>query len=556
MKRNKFIVTGIFIFIVCVAAFLRLYKLGQVPASPDWDEAALGYNAYSILKTGKDEYGTPFPLSIRSFDDYKPPLYVYLTVPSVAVFGLHTWSVRLPSAIFGILAVVGVYFLVRELFRVKQKGPSIFWTSEYIPLLSSFLLAISPWHLQFSRIAFEANIGVTLNIWAAYFFLRGLSSTRLFGVSAFLFGISLYAYHSERLFAPLLIIILAIAFRKTVFADKKRVSVGVIVGILSILPLAASLLNPTALTRLQGTSVLADQTGLLMRSVAKLEDDDRSGNVFGKIFDNRRLVWVSTLVDGYLSHFSTRWLFLDGDNPRHHAPGMGLLYIIELPFFLWGVFQIFKKGGSVRTVLFGWICISPIAASVTTELPHSIRTLVFLPSFQIFTAVGILSVLSKIILSFSRFVTTVFIVVFTGLFIFNIGYYLHMYYDHMDKEYSSYWQYGYEEAVQYAQENKDKYQKVVVSTKLEQPHMFFLFFSAFDPKEYLTLGGTKSGGFRESNQFDKFEFRPINWSQELRDGTILYIGSPSEMPHGNLKNIFFLDGSPAMEIADRPGGAP
>ncbi|MBI5019248.1 hypothetical protein HZB58_03170, partial [Candidatus Gottesmanbacteria bacterium] len=81
-----------FIIIIILAAFLRLWQLGNVPVSPDWDEAALGYNAYSILKTGKDEYGIFLPRTLRSFDDYKPPLYTYLAIPAVAAFGLTTWA--------------------------------------------------------------------------------------------------------------------------------------------------------------------------------------------------------------------------------------------------------------------------------------------------------------------------------------------------------------------------------------------------------------------------------------------------------------------------------
>ena len=79
----------VFFFIVLLAIFLRFYQLGKNPPHLNWDEAALGYNAYSLLSTGRDEYGKSFPLSFRSFDDYKPPLYVYLTIPSVAVFGLN-----------------------------------------------------------------------------------------------------------------------------------------------------------------------------------------------------------------------------------------------------------------------------------------------------------------------------------------------------------------------------------------------------------------------------------------------------------------------------------
>src|SRR3989338_344065 len=88
----------ILIPVILLAAVLRFYQLGQNPPSLDWDETAHGYNAYSILKTGRDEYGYKFPLYFRSFDDYKPPIYTYLVVPAVAIFGLNDFAVRFPSA--------------------------------------------------------------------------------------------------------------------------------------------------------------------------------------------------------------------------------------------------------------------------------------------------------------------------------------------------------------------------------------------------------------------------------------------------------------------------
>src|SRR3990167_1719234 len=102
--------------IVILAAVLRFWQLGQNPPSLDWDEAAHGYNAYSILKTGRDEYGYKFPLYFRSFDDYKPPIYTYLVVPSIAIFGLNDFAVRFPSALIGVFAIMFTYFLVKELF--------------------------------------------------------------------------------------------------------------------------------------------------------------------------------------------------------------------------------------------------------------------------------------------------------------------------------------------------------------------------------------------------------------------------------------------------------
>lgn len=533
--------------IIILAVSLRFWQLGAVPPSPDWDEAALGYNAYSVFKTGRDEYGTFLPLSLRSFDDYKPPLYMYLTIPFAAIFGLATWVVRLPSAIAGVLAVIGTYFLVKELYNRN------------LALLSAMLLAISPWHIQFSRIAFEANIGVTINIWAVWAFLKGLNQRKMLAVSAFLFGLGFYAYHSERIFVPLLVLLLSWVYRKELLEQKRSVLMAIIVGVLTVAPLLTVFLNPTTITRLRGTSSLADQTGLLARSVRKLEDDQKSGNPWGVVFDNRRIVWAKTLVDGYLSHYSFKWLFLTGDNPRHHAPDMGLLYLVELPFLLWGILRVARHGGRLSSVLFGWFFLAPVAASPTTELPHAIRTLVFLPVLQVFTSVGILQFVSSIKyhvskwnIRYPKIILTLFFTFYFLLFTLNFIYYLHMYFVHMNQEVSKDWQYGYKEAVAYVQNEGARYVKVVVSTKLEQPHMFFLYFLKYDPAKYLAEGGTSSGGFAEKrNRFDKYEFRPIQWATEVKDGTILYIGHPSEISGSGLMTIRYLDGQDAMKIADR-----
>ena len=168
----------ILILIMIVAILLRFVQLGNVPASPDWDEAAIGYNAYSILKTGRDEYGAFLPVVLRSFDDYKPPLYTYLTILPVWIFGLDTWVVRLPAAVLGTLGVLGVYFLVKALLEFLNPAVRQRWA--YLPLIAAFCLAISPWHVLFSRVAFEANVGVTFNIWFVIFSIKGLKRSSRF----------------------------------------------------------------------------------------------------------------------------------------------------------------------------------------------------------------------------------------------------------------------------------------------------------------------------------------------------------------------------------------
>src|SRR3990167_8100088 len=103
--------------IVGLAFFLRIYKVTQIPPALSWDEVSIGYNAYSILKTGRDEHGRYMPVdAFVAYGDYKPVLPVYLTVPFIALFGLNELAVRLPSALAGTLTVLLTYFLVLELF--------------------------------------------------------------------------------------------------------------------------------------------------------------------------------------------------------------------------------------------------------------------------------------------------------------------------------------------------------------------------------------------------------------------------------------------------------
>src|SRR3990172_3711920 len=115
LMKKSLILLGL---ILILAAVLRFWHISQNPPSLYWDEASLGYNAYSILKTGRDEHGKFLPFTnFAAFGDYKPPGYIYFSVPSVGVFGLNEFAIRFPSAFFGILTVLLAYFLTKKLFE-------------------------------------------------------------------------------------------------------------------------------------------------------------------------------------------------------------------------------------------------------------------------------------------------------------------------------------------------------------------------------------------------------------------------------------------------------
>ena len=221
MKKQKFYL----LIILILGFFLRTVVLARFPAGFSPDEAAQGYTAYSILKTGKDEWGVRLPLTPRSFGDYKPPLQTYLMIPSIAVLGLNELAVRLPNAILGTLAILAVFLLAKELFKDTTFG-------EPLSLMSAFLLAVSPWQMSFSRGAFEANLITFFMSIGCWFFLKGLKKSNYLPLAGVFLGLNLFTCHAAKLLTPLLVIILVVWGREELVRLKKEKGKAIMGGII------------------------------------------------------------------------------------------------------------------------------------------------------------------------------------------------------------------------------------------------------------------------------------------------------------------------------------
>ncbi|OGH08837.1 MAG: hypothetical protein A2152_03400 [Candidatus Levybacteria bacterium RBG_16_35_6] len=534
------------VLIIIWGGVLRLWQLGQVPPSPDWDEVALGYDGYSIINTGKDEYGKFLPVVLRSFDDYKPALYAYLTIPTILTFGLNVFAVRLPSAIFGILSIIASFFLIRQLFeRYKHK--------DILALVVSFLFAISPWSIQFSRVGFESNVGAAFNIFTVLFFLKGLKKPWFLAVAAFFAGLNLYVYQSEKVFTPLMVVILILIYRKDLFSlAKKYLLLAFVIGLIIVLPMGLNIVTDrSSLLRVRGTSFFSYQTELLETNIKKLEQDKQNNDALGLILDNRRVVYAKTIIDGYLSHFNLNWLFITGDISRHHAPNMGILYLFEFPFIFLGIYYLLFGEFSKKTklLIFGWFLLAPLPASITTGVPHAVRTLNFLPTWQIFAG---LSIFYSIILVSKFRYWKIFAILYLLFAAVNFSYFLNQYFVQLNYYDSQDWQYGYKQAVEEAKSLEEKYDKIVVSDDqpMDKSYMFFLFYLKYPPKDYQKIGETSSGGFASHHSFGKYTFRPIDWSKDSLQKDTLFIGLPKEFPGGvsTIKTILNLNETEAIKI--------
>src|SRR5258708_10985045 len=220
LKYKNWILVGI----IVLAFVLRFLHLNSYPAL-NADEASIGYDAYSLLQTGKDQHGNSWPIDFQSFNDYKPGLYVYIVMPFVKVFGLNEWAVRIPNALIGVASVYVVYLLVKELFRRDKQSFAIFDGKELFALLSALFLAISPWHIQFSRGGWEANVATFLVMLGILFFAKYFNSSKkniLYLVSSVCaFVLSMYCYQATRVVTPFLGIGLITIYKKEIFVNLK-----------------------------------------------------------------------------------------------------------------------------------------------------------------------------------------------------------------------------------------------------------------------------------------------------------------------------------------------
>src|SRR3989344_2949761 len=200
----------ILLVILIFAAFLRIYRITEIPPGVNQDEASIGYTAYSLLKTGSDEYGRLFPISFESFGDWKLPFYIYLTVPFVALFGLSEFAVRLPSALFGVATVFTTYILVVALLKDKK-----------LALLTSFLVAIAPWHLHFSRVESESNVAIFFITVGMIFLLKSVRDKSWFIIVSFIsFALTYFIYAGNHIFTTLLLVGIFFLYRSFIFHNK------------------------------------------------------------------------------------------------------------------------------------------------------------------------------------------------------------------------------------------------------------------------------------------------------------------------------------------------
>jgi len=365
MQNNKTLWTLVLILII--ASFLRLYHITSLPPGLYPDEAMNGNNALEAIRTDPPDggYKVYYPenngreglfINIQAF-------FLKTLIPLVG--HPKPWILRVPSALFGVLTVLGIYFLGKELFSTK------------VGLLSSFLLATSFWHIMFSRIGFRAIMAPMLLVWSIYFLLSSIRAEpnrlRRDAITAvlggLLYGLGFYTYIAYRV-SPILLL-LFIPFFRHYKNFWKIAAIFLATTFITALPIGIYYLNHPAdfLGRTSQISIVSSETPL----------KDFGVNV------------VKTLG---MFHVAGDW------NWRHNYAGrpqlfwpVGMLLLVGIAVAVRAFIKNLKRETQNPKfgflLLFLWLILMMIPVVISSEgLPHALRAILLIPPTIILGGVG------------------------------------------------------------------------------------------------------------------------------------------------------------------------
>ncbi len=528
--------------IITLGFVLRVAFLNISPPGFNADEAALGYNAYSLLKTGKDEWGESWPIVFKSFSDYKPGLYVYLDLPFIVLFGLNELSIRLPSIILGIVSIYLTYLLSKEIFK-----------KETIAISTAFLLSVSPWHIHFSRGAWETNIATFSILLGVLSFLKALRSPKWYVFSGISFVASIYAYQSTRLIIPVLLIgIFILYFRKVKF---KAAIPGLIVSAILLIPLVLILLSDRGLARFQGVSIFSD-IGPINRLNEERGEHQDPNSLVSKLYHNKLLEYGYVFTKNYFDHFSPQFLFIEGDPlKRNKIPETGQLYLFEIITLMTGLFILARRQFSNVRIIILWLVVAPIAAAMTYQSPHALRAHNMVIPLMLISGLG----MGAIYEHFQKF-RFKFRLTFNALAMLVIFYffslYIHQYYVHLPKQYALEWEYGFSKLVSYLVSHQESKETIFITDRYDQPYILVLFYTKYNPKTYQNSRkeiGDNNFGFSTIRSFDKYKFKKIEDKDldNINDAYVVASGEEIARVTSPEKIIDFPNGNPAFKIYSR-----
>lgn len=507
---------------------MRFYQLDTVPSGLTNDEADKGYDAYSILKTGKDQWGEFLPIAnFKGFGDYRSPLYTYLVVPFIKIFGLDSLSVRLPSAIFGIASIAAIFFFARKLF------------GSGIGLLSALIFSMSPWSIGLSRVGIESNVAIFFLLLSLLFLLNFEKSIRNLYIGIFFLALTVYTYSAYLLFSLFVLAIFLSIYLKYLSKIKIKLIIALLLFIVLLFPIFSK--NIPAATRFSQVGIInnVESIGLMQElNASRGACLKQFSNIVCKVFGNKITLFTEKFVKNYFSHFSFKFLYFEGvENQYSILYKRGLGYPFEALFLIFGIYCLLKYRTKENLFLLSLFLLSPIPDSLTGEGNYS-RASIMMPFLIIAEGAGFFYILKSLIVFKKEFIGRFVITAIVVLIFFSTTSFYIRYFTYFKDNYSSYSEYGYRELMKDLYKKNDKYDAIYVTRYLNdtKQYIYYLFYNKYDPQSFQSKNKVEYGqdedGWISVSRIDNIHFvkslSNINYNNELLSKKVLLVAHPSE----------------------------
>lgn len=522
----------LFVVVVVLSFFLKIYKLGQIPVSLYWDETAMVVDAKSIAQTGKDMHGNSWLQAMfPSYGDYKLPVYIWLASISVRIFGVSEFSLRLVSVLFGTAQMLVLMILGQKLLsRIKLEK-----SEKYVFSLSILIITtITPWIFHFSRVSFEGFVGqffVTLSMLCLLFTDKRKWMWMLVVITG---ALAVYSYYSVRFVWPVLLLIsifLPTSKKITQQSWVSKISFVIwplLAGILwlaCLIPLFTSPHYQASQTfRLSTPSILNEEKFIIQSNQLR----EVAGNgVISRVVYHRNVLKLRAVLQQYAEHLNPTFLFLQGDqNLRHGTGTAGLLLLASSPFLVIGIFYLWQRERRVLFFLVIWWMIGILPAAIPLSSPHALRSLNSLSPLLLFTSIGLFLTilkLSMIKLQKVEWWVSLFLVLFLGV---NSVSFFHDYFSHYNLRSASQWQAGYKKLALYIDQYRHEVQTVWVDIGDDRFYLWLLAYGTFDAQQIQQLPFEKY----QLKRIENIHFSGFDWNQSASvENTMLVVEKPGNL---------------------------
>jgi 4-amino-4-deoxy-L-arabinose transferase-like glycosyltransferase len=454
------------LFILLLALGFRLFQFGTIPHGINRDEAAIGYTAYLLLHTGKDEHQRSWPLKFESFGDWKQPGYIYLTLPFVWLLGLTEQSVRLPSLLFGLLMILAAYSVTNQLVYSRNQGKA--------GLGAALLLAINPWHFHFSHLAVEPMVAaalVSISLWLLWNKNNRLKLGGLVGLV-----VTFITYHASLIVVPLWF--LGYLWFTRV---QKRTPLFTITAIALLFFIGVNLMqswNSDERVKVRGTTIFSQSNEELWNTIYQY----RTSGLPSLLIHNRYTYSGKTIITNYFKTYSPEFLFYKGGtHPHYNVPGFGNFYFAEIILAIAGVIIVLIKRKRLGYLILWLIILAPLPAAITKDGVHSTREIFLLPGIQIVAAYGgyVIWHQAKLKRSLPLALTMagllLTLIIQSGLF---IRYYWTDYTFESDLRFTGYFKQFSHDLIHLQQD----FSTILVTFPFESPYIFYAFYTSLQPE--------------------------------------------------------------------------